>query len=276
MESDLSNAIQHIRSITSLQPKVAVVLGSGLGNFASLITPSCILSTTDIPGYPQSSVAGHAGRLIFGTIQSGDSVSPHLLVFQGRVHFYECGSLELVTYPIRIASSLGVRLLILTNAAGGINSTFKQGDIMAIHSFINFSFLSIPTVQDHQQVDRTVTLRYPDQKLYKHLISCAREQKLPLREGTYCWVQGPSYETAAEIKMLKILGADAVGMSTVPEILTALQLKMKVCALSLISNLGTGLSHAKLSHQEVTEAAERAKDTFVPFLKRVLLTLNHY
>lgn len=266
-------AIQSIRSKTKLKVDVAVVLGSGLGELATLVDTECILETSEIPHYPRSSVPGHAGRLLFGFIRDGARSSPPLLMLQGRVHYYECGVLSQVTFPIIIAAKLGVKKIILTNAAGGINSTFKRGDIMAIRDFINFSFLQVIN-RKPKSFNDTLTLRYPDRILYRHILQCAQDQKIDLREGTYCWVQGPSYETAAEIQMLKTLGADAVGMSTVPEILTALQYGLKVSALSLISNMGTGISHTKLSHQEVTETAEKAKSRFVPFLKHILLTLK--
>lgn len=273
--NNLYEAVRYIRSKTYFLPYVSVVLGSGLGDLATLVKAKAVFSAREIPYYPHSSVPGHAGKLIFGYIEEGKKKSPPLLVFQGRVHFYETGSLEDVIAPVQLAQTLGAKLLLITNAAGGINKQFVPGDIMLIRDFLNLTFLTLPKVGTFQkEKSQHSALSFPDAVLASHLRSCALREKIRLQEGTYCWLRGPTYETAAEIQMLKQLGADAVGMSTVPEIYAALQLKMKVAALSLISNLGTGISHTKLSHEEVTETANRAKEKFVPFIKRVLLTLT--
>jgi len=165
--------------------------------------------------------------------------------------------------------------LIITNAAGGINSYFAPGDIMLIRDIINLSFKSIQNQNSFSPTYyRKSTVNFPDKNLVTQLEKCALIEKVPLRHGAYCWLQGPSYETAAEIQMLKRLGADAVGMSTVPEIYTAIDLGIKVAGISLISNLGTGISPTKLSHCEVTESANKAKNILLPFMKRVLLTFQ--
>lgn len=271
----LREAVRYIRSKTSFLPYVAVVLGSGLGDLATLVKAKAVFSAPEIPYYPHSSVPGHAGKLIFGHIEERKKKSPPLLVFQGRVHFYETGSLEDVIAPIQLAHTLGAKLLLITNAAGGINKHFVPGDIMLIREILNLTFLALPDIAMFpKEKTQHLTLSFPDAVLASHLRSCALREKIRLQEGTYCWLRGPTYETAAEIQMLKQVGADAVGMSTVPEIYAALQLKMKVVALSLISNMGTGISQTKLSHEEVTETANRAKKKFVPFMKRALLTLE--
>ncbi len=272
-ENQLKEAVHYIRSVTSHNPKVAIILGSGLGDLASLVTIEALIPYTDIPYYPVSSVTGHAGNLIFGYLKEGRKTSPPLLIFQGRVHYYECRSIEKVVSNIRLASELGVDTAIITNAAGGINKMYKPGDIMLIRDFINFSFLQLPKdlYNDYNLVNK---LQYPDDFLLQHFYNCALKQQLILREGTYCWVLGPSYETAAEIEMFRTIGVDAVGMSTVPEIYTATTLKMRTIAFSLISNLATGISHTKLSHKEVTETADNAKEQLIPFMKRVLLTME--
>jgi len=280
----VSEAVRCIRSKTRKRPAVALVLGSGLGDFADAIQDGIAIPTRAIPNYPRSTVAGHAGKIVIGKIRHAGKSTPTLIVFKGRVHFYETGDLHPTVLPIHVAHALGAKSLIITNAAGGINRSFKPGDLMLIRDVITFSFLNDRHLQSTEDptrgiphFDASLIHRRSRPPLTGHLMSTVRnaaaEIGLPLREGTYCWLKGPSYETAAEIEMLHRLAVDAVGMSTVPEISAAAALGMDVVALSLISNLATGISPSKLSHDEVTETADRVKQQFATLLKHVLIEL---
>ncbi|MFH0990222.1 MAG: purine-nucleoside phosphorylase [bacterium] len=269
--SRITEALAYIRSISAVQPKLALILGSGLGDFADYLQETIIINTTSIPHYPHSSVQGHEGKLIFGYLKEENRRSCPLLVFKGRVHLYESGDLQKVYFPIEIASALGATHLFVTNAAGGINPRFQAGDLMLIDDVINLSLqrikytelASINTIGFNElQRDRKPLL---DKAFSAIIQNAATYLNMTLHRGTYCWVNGPSYESSAEIEMMRRLGADAVGMSTVPEILVASYLGMKVAGVSLISNLSTGLSQNKLSHSEVTEVAMKVKDTFCRF-----------
>ncbi len=267
----IKESLSYISSRTSARPRVALILGSGLGNFGDEVAHEHVIDSAEIPYYPTSSVQGHRGRLIFGRIREGVRESPLLLVFQGRVHFYETMDIEKVIYPIAIAAAIGVTSLIVTNAAGGINRSFSPGDLMLIKDFVNLTGLSLDfsraTTQSKNQ-------RFFSPRLQRKFNASALTQDVVLREGTYCWLKGPSYETAAEIQMLKSLGVDAVGMSTVPEIVFAKHLGIRTVGVSLISNLATGISAAKLSHEEVTETAQRVKNKFTSLMKDFLLSLK--
>jgi purine-nucleoside phosphorylase len=262
-------ALEYVLRQITVKPKLALILGSGLGNFGSKIDVSNILKSEDIPHYPQSSVQGHAGRLIFGHLRLGSRISIPLLVFQGRVHFYECESLERVTFPVLLAKKLGIKKLIVTNAAGGINANFKAGDLMLIRDIINLTQMGCP------QIGRDgVPKRLFNVNLQKTVLECSKMLGIPLQEGTYCWLKGPSYETPSEIQMLKKLGIDAVGMSTVPEIFTASRLQMDIVGISLISNMGAGISPTKLSHTEVTETANSVQERFSELMSHVVISLR--
>ena len=270
---ELQSAVDFIRARTSFRPSVAVILGSGLGNLADCMQPEIVLSADDIPYYPVSSVPGHAGDLIFGFLQNGEKTSPPLLIFKGRNHFYESGDINKVIFPVHLARKIGVRSLFVTNAAGGINRNFKNGDLMLIRDTINLAFLRIISRIEIRDIYAAASPDFFDAGLQSIVRRCAFNSGIHLQEGIYCWLKGPSYETAAEIQMLKTLGADAVGMSTVPEILSARQLGMKTAAISLISNLATGISQLKLSHNEVTETANRIEEKFVLLMKAILTSL---
>jgi purine-nucleoside phosphorylase len=270
--SPLQEAARHLLNSIPFRPKLAVVLGSGLGDFADSMDVQFTVENSTIPHYPASSVQGHAGKLIFGTVQDAGVRSLPFVAFKGRVHYYEGGKLEDVLFPIRLAHRLGVRTLLLTNAAGGVNNRFEAGQLMLMRDYINFTGLSIPfegsapnPIRKSHQLDRKLQLLFKE---------AAKDIGVDLKEGTYCWLQGPSYETAGEINMVRVLGADAVGMSTVPEIVKATDLGMKVGGISLISNLATGLSTTKLSHDEVTETANRVKASFAALMKSVILKIR--
>ena len=233
-----------------------MILGSGLGAFASQIDNPAVIEAADIPHYPRSTVAGHAGRLVAGTVSSQGESSVPLLLFQGRIHFYETGTLAPVLFPVRLAHRLGVTHLLVTNAAGGINRSFRPGQLMLISDFLSLTFLpnDIPTAFPTDSGTLSAELQSrgrsepfsPDPGMARLLRSSATKAGLDLATGTYCWLKGPSYETAAEIQMLERCGVDAVGMSTVPEISEARRLGMCVAGVSLISNLATGLSSGTL------------------------------
>ena len=271
--SHVDAAVRAIQRRGVGRPKIALVLGSGLGDFADSIEIESDIESVSIPHYPLSSVPGHSGHLIFGRLRNGTSSTEELLVFKGRVHFYESGSIDHVLFPLHVAKKLGVKVLVATNAAGGINAGFGAGDLMLIRDVLNVAFLRHRPDADERAPRRN---RRPllDGRLQAKVLEVALQAGVTIREGTYCWLKGPTYETAAEIQMLKKMGADAVGMSTVPELLAARDLKLRSVAISLISNLATGISPTKLSHEEVTETANRVKGAFTDLMKRFLLALD--
>ena len=266
LEDNLKESIKAIRSQTKLKPKIAIILGSGLGEFAKTISSSTVIDTQSIPHYPHSSVEGHKGRLIFGKIGK-----VKLLAFQGRVHIYETGNIETILYPIRVAHALGIKTLVVTNAAGGINKQFTPGDLMLITDQINLTFEN-PLIDQNKSTTSHQLYNKPIQKLIK---TAAQEEKLPIWEGIYCGIKGPSYETAAEVQMIRFFGADAVGMSTVNEVSLANAFGMRVCGISCITNLSTGILDQKLSHKEVTEIANLVKGPFGRLLQAIIIKLGN-
>ena len=268
----IPKATKYIQSKISTKPTVGIILGSGLGDFGSLVKNPTVIPTNEIPHYPVSTVPGHSGKVIFGTIENNGRQSSQLLVFQGRIHFYESNSLAPVIFPIEIASALGIRTLVVTNAAGGINRNFQSGDLMLIRDYINLTFEN-PLIGKSIKASERIT-NYFDEELMELAKSKARELKVPIKEGVYCWTKGPSYETSAEIQMMEKLGADAVGMSTVPEVMTAVHLGMKVLGISCITNMATGISPNKLSHDEVTVTANFVKNNFSKLISEIIIGLD--
>ncbi|TAK55378.1 MAG: purine-nucleoside phosphorylase [Bacteroidetes bacterium] len=263
----LSLSISFIRTKTTAKPTVAIVLGSGLGDFAESLSSKVIIPTEAIPHYPVSTVEGHKGRLVFGKIGK-----LNLLAFQGRVHYYETGNLHTILYPIRVAHALGIKKLIVTNAAGGINSNFNPGDLMLISDHINLTFENPLNGVDTASRKRNVPQYAPEMQTL--LSEIARTHNIPLQHGVYAGVKGPSYETSAEIKMLRSYGADAVGMSTVNEVSLASALGIKVAGISCITNFAAGIKDLKLSHAEVTEVANMAKTKFTELLREAVKKLS--
>jgi purine-nucleoside phosphorylase len=260
--------------VTNFKPRIALILGSGLGEFSKNINVISTVLSSEIPNYPVSSVQGHAGKLNFGYLRKDVAHSIPLLIFEGRVHFYESGSLDRAIFPVLIAHHLGVRKLIITNAAGGLNSGYSAGDLMLIKDIFNLTFLQ-PHIKGINHSFQTYSPKeYFDYNLQQIVLQSAIQLKIPIQQGTYCWLKGPSYETPAEIQMLKRLGVDAVGMSTVPEIYTSNSLGMKTIGISLISNLAAGISQNKLSHAEVTETANNVKERFSELMEKVILSIN--
>lgn len=277
---ELNKALAFIRQETTLRPAVALVLGSGLGDFADELSDPVTIPTATIPSYPVSTVQGHAGKLVFGHLKDHGRQSKPLLVFQGRVHFYETHDIGRTLLPAYIASGLGAQVFLVTNAAGGINRLFSAGDLMLIEDYLNvFLRFSSPRIGDSpttaiHPLEMTARPRNPfDPVLSDHILNAAADLKIPLQKGTYCWLSGPSYETPAEIEMLRRLGADAVGMSTVPEIAAAHRLGMRVAGISLVSNMAAGMTGEKLSHEEVNQTAGRVKERFTKLMREVIWRL---
>lgn len=263
----LKEALAFIRSITEDRPKIGIILGTGLGPFAEELKNRTIIETSTIPHYPVSMVEGHAGKLIFGEI-----VEEKILALQGRVHAYEGYTLKKVTFPVHLMAELGVRKLIVTNAAGALNPNLKPGDLMVTVDHINFMFENPLTGPNNPHLGP----RFPDMsepynsQLIKLAEKTALDLGLKLQKGILVAIKGPSYETAAEVRMLQRLGGDAATMSTVPEVITAVYRGIKVLGISCITNLATGLSSNKLSHEEVTEVASKVKGKFSKLIKEII------
>ena len=261
------SAAQLILSRTSLLPRIGLVLGSGLGGFADSLTEATPVPYAEIPSFPRSTAIGHAGRMVIG--KAGDVA---VAAMQGRVHLYEGYSAQEITFPIRVFARMGVRAVILTNAAGGINRGYSQGALVLIRDHINLQGAN-PLIGPN---DDRFGVRFPDMtRAYaKELRAMAREEaaklNIVLHEGVYAALPGPSYETPAEIEYLRRIGADLVGMSTVAEVIAARHMGMKVLAISCVTNMAAGILDQPLSHAEVMETGERVKSTFESLLNAVL------
>lgn len=248
-----------VRKKTDFVPRVAIVLGSGLGDFAKRIQVADTVSYSDIEGFPVSTVPGHAGQFIFGYVGEVPVVC-----MKGRVHYYEGYDISDVVLPIRLMKLLGAEYLFLTNASGGINTSFHAGDLMLITDHIS-CFAPNPLIGANIEELGT---RFPDmsrvydRQLQDILRKTAKEQGIYLQEGVYVQLTGPSFEAPAEIRMLRTLGADAVGMSTVVEAIAANHMGMKICGISCVCNLAAGMAQGSLNHEEVQEAADKAAPLF--------------
>ena len=260
-------AARLIRARTDADVSVAIVLGSGLGAFADELTDSTSIRYDEIPSFARATVEGHAGRLVIGKTNNVT-----VAAMQGRFHFYEGYSLEEVTFPIRVLKLLGVRTLILTNAAGSLNTEFTPGSLMVITDHINLLGVN-PLVGPN---DDRFGPRFPDltsvyaRRLQDLVISEANAIGLDMRRGIYAALSGPSYETPAEIHMVRTLGADAVGMSTVPEAIVARHMNMEVIGISCITNLAAGVSNRPVDHSQVIATGERVRAEFAELLRRVV------
>ena len=264
----MQKTLDFIKSkIGDFKPQVAVVLGSGLGDFANGLEAVIAIDYKDIPNFKTSSVVGHKSRLIFARV-GGKNV----VIMQGRLHFYEGHSLEETTYPIKILKGLGVETLILSNAAGGINPQYSGGDLVLINDHINFLGTN-PLIGKN---DDTLGPRFPDMsEVYsKSLRDLAKSCAPWLKEGVYVAVTGPNYETPAEVRMFGKLGADLVGMSTVPEAIVANYCGIKVLAISLVANLASGISKTQLNHQEVVEVGRIAGEKFTKLVREIISKLS--
>ena len=261
------NAARLILQRASIRPSIGLVLGSGLGGFADSLTDASIIPYSEIPSFPQSTAIGHAGRLVIG-----NAASVPVVAMQGRVHQYEGYTAPQVVFPIRVFRRMGIKALILTNAAGGINPGYSQGALVLIRDHINLQGTN-PLVGPN---DDRFGVRFPDMthtysRAYREI---AREEAakmgIMLHEGIYAALLGPSYETPAEIEYLRRIGADLVGMSTVAEVIAARHMGLNVLAISCVTNMAAGILDQPLSHAEVMETGERVRETFEKLLKAVL------
>ena len=261
------SAAQLILQRTALRPKIGLVLGSGLGAFADSLTDATRVPYAEIPAFPRSTAIGHAGRMVIG-----HAGTVPVAAMQGRVHLYEGYSAQEVTFPIRVFGRMGIRAVILTNAAGGINVSYKQGALVVIRDHINLQSAN-PLVGPN---DDRFGVRFPDMtRAYsREYRQIAREEaakvNIPQHDGVYAGLLGPSYETPAEIEYLRRIGADLVGMSTVAEVIAARHMEMKVLAISCVTNMAAGILDQPLSHAEVMETGERVKTIFEALLRAVL------
>jgi purine-nucleoside phosphorylase len=254
-----------------MRPTLGIVLGSGFNHVLESFDIEAEISYSKLPGFPKPTVAGHDGRLVIGKL-GGTPV----LILSGRAHYYEGHSMEQVTFAMRALAAYGITDVLLTNAAGGINPRFRPGDFMVLTDHINFMGTNPLRGLSYPGLPRFVDLTHVyDPKLRDLLHSAGRKARMKLQRGVYLAVSGPSYETPAEIRAFARLGADAVGMSTVPEAIVAKQCRMRVAGLSCITNLAAGISKAPLSHQEVLETGERVKELAAILLKTIAELYDH-
>lgn len=263
----IREAAAYISSVTSQKPEIGLIMGSGLGVLGDYIESAAVIPYKDIPHFPLSTVEGHAGELLIGKL-AGRTV----LLMRGRFHMYEGYGPELTAFPVRVMKALGVRQLIVTNAAGGINIGYQPGDLMVITDHINLTGRN-PLVGSN---DEELGPRFPDMsEAYSRRLGAIAQAEasrlgFSLREGVYIGVLGPSYETPAEIRMMRTMGADAVGMSTIAEVVAARHSAIEVLGISCISNMASGILDQPLSHQEVMETTEKVKSQFLALILAVI------
>ena len=266
----MESTVNYIKEkIKDFQPEIGIILGSGLGDFADGFE-SIIIPYNDIPGFEKSNVQGHKGQLVFAQI-NGKKV----VMMQGRYHFYEGYSMQTVTFPVKVMKKLGVKTLIITNAAGAVTPEFTPGDLMLITDHINFMGTN-PLIGKN---DETLGTRFPDMsEVYsKELIqtaeAIAKKLNINYQKGVYAATTGPSYETPSEVKMFRMLGANAVGMSTAPEAIVANYCGLKILGISCLTNYAAGVSETPLNHQEVIDTANRVKESFKNLLSEILKSI---
>jgi purine-nucleoside phosphorylase len=265
------HAARTVRARLSEDVRVGLVLGSGLGAFADDLEEQTVFPYEEIPGFARSTVEGHAGRLVVGQVEN-----TVVAAMQGRFHYYEGYALEEVVFPIRVLGLLGIKSLILTNAAGGVNVAFEQGSLMIISDHLNL--MGVNPLRGRN--DERFGARFPDMsevyaRDYQEIaVEEGRAMNVELRRGIYAALSGPSYETPAEIRMMRTLGADAVGMSTVPEAIIARQMGIRVLGLSCITNMAAGVFDQPINHEEVIETGVQVRETFKELLRRVIPRLQ--
>ena len=270
IQEKITAAAEYILGLVSIRPTAALVLGSGLGDYADTLEDSVKIPYSEIPNFPQPTVEGHTGAFVFGKKEGKEVV-----VAQGRVHYYEGLPMQEITLPVRVLAAIGVKTLVLTNAAGGVNLSYKPGTLMLISDHINFSGAN-PLIGPNLE---KFGPRFPDvSDLYTASLRTAIKEKaaaaaIPLEEGVYLMCSGPNYETPAEIRAFRTLGADAVGMSTVPEALVAGHSGLQVVGVSCITNMAAGVLPVKLNHAEVVETAAMVHDLFHRLVDLILSTL---
>lgn len=267
----MQDALEYLRKQTRVQPQVGIVLGSGLGGFAENLGDCVMIRYPDIPGFPTSTAHGHAGLLCFGYVGGVPVV-----VMSGRVHLYEGYTAQQATYGIRLMGRLGIRSLVLTNAAGAINTQYTRPSLVLISDHINLQGVN-PLIGPN---DDSLGARFPDMteaycvQYRENAKTVAREQGFRLPEGVYAALSGPSYETPAEIRYLRTIGADLVGMSTVPETIVANHMGIKVCGISCVTNMAAGIMPVKLTHDEVLEAGRMIREQFMKFITALVPRLE--
>jgi purine-nucleoside phosphorylase len=267
----LQAARDYVRTRISAEPKVAVVLGSGLGAFADELRGATSIAYDDIPGWPRSTAIGHAGRLVFGSLDGVD-----IAVMSGRSHLYEGYDSGRITFGLRVLKTLGAQSVVLTNAAGGINLAYQQGALVLISDHINLQGVNPLAGANLDELgprfpDMTEAYSPAHRRIAKE---AAAQLGVDLQEGVYAAMLGPSYETPAEIRFLKVIGADLVGMSTVPETIVANHMGMKVLAISVVTNMAAGILNRKINHEEVLETGARVRGTLIQLLKKVIPRLE--
>lgn len=267
----LLRCYEDVKAKVDFQPKVALVLGSGLGDYADKIQIVTTLNYRDIEGFPVSTIAGHKGRFVFGYVKDVPVV-----IMQGRVHYYEGYAMQDVVLPIRLMKLMGASVLFVTNAAGGVNYDFHAGDLMMITDQIS-SFVPSPLIGANMD---ELGARFPDMshiydvELQKIIEETAARLEIPIQKGVYLQLTGPAYETPAEVRMCRSLGADAVGMSTACETVAANHMGMKICGISCISNLACGMTEQPLNHKEVQEAADKAAPMFQKLVTETIMKIG--
>ena len=264
---EIAEARDYIFSKTNEVPEIGIILGSGLGGLADEIENGVVIPYEDIPFFSKSDAVGHANELVIGKLEGKTVVA-----MKGRYHFYEGYSLDEVTFPVRVMKALGIEKLIITNACGAVNTDFNPGELMLITDHLNLVGIN-PLIGKNND---DLGTRFPDvsevynREMRNTALQVARDNDITLREGVYGWWSGPVYETPAEIRMIRILGADAIGMSTVPEAVVAIHSGLKVLGISCLTNMACGILDEPLSHKDVIEVAAKSRNSFVHLIKNVL------
>lgn len=263
MLKQVEESVSYIRNRSQLKPRIGVILGSGLSAFAKRVTVESKFSFAELPHFVPPAVEGHSGQLILGHVEDVPVV-----ILQGRIHYYEGHTMTQVVFPVRVAAMLGIELLVVTNAAGGLEHTMQPGDFMLLTDHINLmgdNPLKGPNLQDLGPRFPDMTEAY-DRSLIELMEKAMETVGVRFSKGVYCGVSGPTYETPSEVRYLQIIGGQAVGMSTVPEVIAANHLGLRVCGISCIANLASGMSRNKLTHDEVQETAAKVENSFCEFL----------
>ncbi|MBC7713577.1 MAG: purine-nucleoside phosphorylase [Rhizobacter sp.] len=267
LQQKIDKAVAHIHTVKKTAPKIGVVLGSGLGAFVDKMENKTLIPYNDIPHFKKVTVPGHDGKLVLGTVKGVEVVA-----LQGRFHVYEGHEMDDVVFPMRMMAKLGVDIVILTNAAGGVNLSYAPGDLVILTDHINLSGRN-PLVGPN---DDSMGPRFPDMsrafnpELIQLIEAAGSELKIKTQKGVYAGVLGPTYETPAEIKMIRILGGDVVGMSTIPEVIIANHIGLKVCGISCVTNMGAGIVNQTLKHEDIKDEALKVMDNFTNLLNTAI------
>ncbi|MCY6483131.1 purine-nucleoside phosphorylase [Clostridium aestuarii] len=266
-KTKINEAAKYILEKTKIKPEIALILGSGLGAIADQIEDAEYYPYNEIPHFPVSTVEGHKGRLVIGTLEG-----KKVIAMQGRFHYYEGYHMTEVTFPVRVMKLLGIKTLIVTNAAGAVNTNYKPGDLMLIKDHLNLSGNN-PLIGKNLEDFGT---RFPDMsnsydvELREKVKKIANSLNIEIQEGVYSFMTGPTYETPAEIRMVRVLGGDAVGMSTVPEVIVAAHSGVKVIGVSCMTNMAAGILEQPLNHSEVMETSAMAREKFIKLMKNII------